>query len=171
MKTSSGATAWLLKTVAGWKPSRPNGLMFTSQVTVTVTAAPGWTGWPAAGNPATWACTLPAAHQLVAPRSAWAACTRGLAGLRRGLGQGRGPGRVPGRAVQVPLCLHHPARRADQQEQQDQAGRDDDQLDAHGAALPAHHPQPVWPGGRKHSTGPPAVAEMVRSSPKKPNTE
>ena len=61
--------------MAGLKPSTVNGLMFTSHWTVTVTSSPAATGWPTAGKPETRAWTLPAAHQLVTPRSAWAACS------------------------------------------------------------------------------------------------
>ena len=72
---------------------------------------------------------LPAAHQLVAPRSAWAACSASWLACAGEMRQGRGPGGVPGRAVEVPLGLHDPAARADQQQQADQAGGDDHELD------------------------------------------
>ena len=149
--------------MAGLKPSTVNGLMLTSHWTVTVTSPPAAASWPVAGKPATRAWTLRGEHQLVAPRSAWAACSASWLACGGRARQRRGPGGVPGRPVEVPLRLHDPAARPDQQQQADQAGGDDHELDRHRpavarrAAAPgpaAHHPQRILGRGPEAFDGP-----------------
>ena len=180
MKGSSGATAWPVKTRGRAEAEQPE----RAHVHVAghrrghVLARQRPAGPPPGSRP-TWACTLPARTSWWRPgRPGPPAARPGRPGWRgRASDAARAASRAAPSMWPCASTTRPPAPTSSSSRTSPGAttasSTDMDRAPAHAgpAASEPRCPRIIrsrfWPGGRKHSTGPPAVAEMVRCSPKK----